>query len=202
MNITSRDTRMALREGASSSSIITTLIWWVLVGFSQDNVSPTCPLDGQNGRHSCVSMDDNVTTKNTSCSQTICQKANIVFSIGCWVMINSLRSKKPIETKQNFIIKATCKTFFREGSENKIICIWNITKVEKNITNVTPWYQTLVKISFVSVQLHYPPFKLFVTKYWYKLRYTWLEYVIQIYFSSPLKSFLASAKIAVLAASH
>ena len=85
----------------SISSIRVTLSCSPLLLVAHDKVSPM--REGQKGRHSWLSIEDKAKTNRESCSQTIRQKSHMVRSIGCWVTMNSRRSKNP----------ANCKTFLQ-----------------------------------------------------------------------------------------
>ena len=97
---TSSESLMALWAGASISSNKITLNDCFRPGAENSRLWPGWPLDGQYGRHSWASIELRVVIRWTSCSQTICQKDIIVFSIGCWVIMNSRRSKKPGEKRR------------------------------------------------------------------------------------------------------
>jgi hypothetical protein len=89
---------MALLATVSTSSTRVNLICSPLLLVSQVSVSPINA--GQKGLHSWLSMDDNATISFDSCSQTIRQNSLFVLSRGCWVTMNSRRSKKPVEWKR------------------------------------------------------------------------------------------------------
>ena len=97
MSLTSRDTLIALLAGASTSSRRVSLMTRFLPGALNSMVAgcPASVAEGQKGRHSWASIELRVVIRWTSCSQTICQKDITVFSMGCWDMMNSRRSKKP-----------------------------------------------------------------------------------------------------------
>ena len=95
----SRLSLMALLAKVSASSTRVSLIWSPLLLVSQESISPM--IAGQKGRHSWLSIEERLTIKRDSCSQTIRQKSQIVLSRGCWVTMNSRRSKKPEKYNKN-----------------------------------------------------------------------------------------------------
>ena len=96
----SRLSLMALLAKVSASSTRVSLIWSPLLLVSQESISPM--IAGQKGRHSWLSIEERLTIKRDSCSQTIRQKSQIVLSRGCWVTMNSRRSKKPEKIQQKW----------------------------------------------------------------------------------------------------